>query len=176
MTEKKAPKHGKFPIKALSILLLVALICTALYFGGSPDSAMIRALPKYQSRTVAKNGEWFGGRMEYAQYTYEKLYSDQVEESGYFTLIDYEILTQLKGFTEDFEKRVEEYHENGNPKNREFASLCCFYTENAEEGDYCYLKTVPETAETVKDAKSYTVYYVEVSEKTVYYLYAEISK
>ena len=114
--------------------------------------------------------------MEYAQYTYEKLYSDQVEESGYFTLIDYEILTQLKGFTEDFEKRVEEYHENGNPKNREFASLCCFYTENVKEGDYCYLKTVPETAETVKDAESYTVYYVDVSEKTVYYLYAEISK
>lgn len=176
MTKKKAQKHGKFPIKAVSVLLLIALLCTAIYLGGSPDPKIIRALPKYQTRTVANNGEWFGGKMKYAEYTYEKLYSDQVEESEYFTLIDYETLTKLKGFTEDFEKRAEQYQKNGNPKNKEFASSCCFYTENVKEGDYCYLKTVPETAETVKDAESYTVYYVDISKKTVYYIYAENSK
>ena len=111
--------------------------------------------------------------MKYAEYTYEKIYADQVEESGYFTLIDYEIFTKLKGFTEDFEKRVEKYQENGNSKNKEFASLCCFYSEYLSEGDYCFIKTVPESAETVKDAESYTVYYFSPSKKTLYYLYAE---
>ena len=176
MTKKKARTLGKFPIKAVSVLLLLAIVCAAIYAGGFPDSAVVKALPKYQSRTVAKNGEWFDGRMKYAEYTYEKIYADQLEESGYFTLIDYDILTKLRGFTASFEETVENYLKNGNAKNKTFAARCCFYTEDTAEGDYCFIKTVPESAQSVKEAESYTVYYFDVSDNTLYYLYADIKK
>ena len=132
MTKPRSRILEKISIKLISTVLLLAILCSAIFFCGGVDSAIVRALPKYKNRYHYQNGEWFGGKMKYAEYTYEKIFADQIEETEHFTLVDYEMLTELKKYTEDFEKRVNEYLISGNSKNKEFAENCCFYTENMQ--------------------------------------------
>ena len=95
----------------------------------------------------------------------------QLERSDDFAVVDYEMLETLQKCLSDYGKRIEDYLEKGSSKNREFALKYGFDRSALSEGDYCYLTV--ERTEDGKTVTEYSIYYFDLSEKTLYYFYSE---
>ena len=148
----------------------LALVCLAIFLGGNSDSEVLKALPKYEKRVYSENGGIVGDKMRYAEYRFEKIYPDQIEEYEKFQKVDLAGLTALKAYVKDYEERIDEYMQSGNSKNTQFALNCCFYSEYLDEGDYYIL----ETGDNDTAPEYYSIYYFDLSSKTLYYMYADI--
>ena len=159
------------PIKTVLSVLLLAVICATVYLTAGQRDRLVSELPGYKTLVEAENGSIFSGKMKYAEYRYEKVPLSQLEENDNFAVVDYETLETLQNCLSDYGKRIEDYLENGSSKNRELALKYNFDPSALSEGDYCYL-TVNES-EDGKTVTEYTVYYFDLSEKTLYYFYSE---
>ena len=158
------------PIKTVLSLLLLISICATVYLTAGRKDATVTELGGYKTCTRAENGGIINGKMMYAEYRYEKTPLTRLERSEKFTVVDYLTLETLQNCLTDYEKRIEDYLENGNSKNREFALKYGFDPSALSEGDYCYL-TVSET-EDGESVTEYTVYYFDLSENKLYYFYS----
>ena len=159
------------PIKTVLSLILLISICATVYLTVGRKDTVVSALADYKTCVRAENGGIFKGKMEYAEYQYEKLPLAQLEKSDDFTIVDYETLETLQNCISDYENRIKEYRENGNSKNREFARKYGFDSAMLSEGDYCYLTV--ESSEDGKNVTRYSAYYFDLSEKKLYYFYSD---
>lgn len=171
MKKTKFFKPKSLPLKAIISVFLLLSLCAAIYFGAGQDSPTVRALPKYLTRTYAENGGIVNGKMKYAEYTYEKIFPDDIEKGGHLTVVDYLTLETLQACISDYEKRIGDYLQNGSSKNREFAVKYGFSAFQLAENDYCSV-TVKES-EDGKTVEEFSIYYFDLSEKKLYYFYSE---
>lgn len=171
MKKKNFLNPKSLPLKAIISVFLLLSLCAAIYFSAGQDGRAVRDLPKYQTRIYAENGGILNGKMKYAEYTYEKIFPDDIEESGHLTVVDYQALETVKACISDYEKRIGEYLKNGSSKNREFALKYGFSPSQLTENDYCSV-TVKES-EDGKTVEEFSIYYFDLSEKKLYHFYSE---
>ena len=157
---------------ATLILCAVTLgvACVIIALSGHRDSKIVRSLPDYEERIWEENGGIFRDCVKYGEYTYEEIYPEEILECEEFQTVDMYAVKELKKYASDFEKRVDGDLTDGSSKERELAVRCSFYADQIDEGDYYILYIGGEE----DDPTFYEFYYFDLSEKKLFYIYADV--
>lgn len=159
----KSPIVKKVTILLLMLVLLVNL-CAC-----SNTNGVINSLPAYKEKAFYTSG---GAQdyTDYAKYTFESITAKDAQKSAYFCAVTADDVEEVLAYIANFEQWVETV-------GKELKENYDFDKSVVSEGDFFYIKTKhgePLGEGTYGKFDNYTLYYIDLDTRILYYFHNNI--